>query len=373
MAISKQTDYWTARLAGPTHPESPVGSNNQAWTLDDGLAGDYELTDNSFRVLASSGTDGQRWKIEPTWTNDGWTVIIAFSCATSISATDTLLTIENDVNEGVTVDFNAATGAISLNGPGISDPAFTGVDLTMSDDYPVPVVLRLTMTDTKARLYLNEVVEDDDAATAYLETSLKSGLPFSAPTVRWGSFDNDVDFYAVYFTQDGAFSPDEMDMSDFTSQSLMRTGMKVVEVLRNSRRLYLNNHVGSSGIFYGYDLSSNAMVNRTPSPTVHVMVQKTDSPDFLTLAGTRTDQRYDVNVFIVTRGTNYENAYRMGATILGEVFDELYTQTGLQAGVDSLVSYNAVFDTKVDDDETVCVHSLTLTYMKKVRMFLREV
>ena len=114
------------------------------------------------------------------------------------------------------------------------------------------------------------------------------------------------------------------------------------------------------------------MINRFPTPSVHVMIQKTDSPEFLTLAGTRTDQRYEVIVFITTRGTNYENSYRLGASILGEVFDELYTQTGLQSGVDSLISYDAKFDTKIDDDETVCIHSLSLTYMKKIRMFLRE-
>ena len=163
-----------------------------------------------------------------------------------------------------------------------------------------------------------------------------------------------------------------MDMSDFVSHSILRTGMKIVEILKNSNRLLLKTHVKSSGIRYGYDLSSNSMINRFMTPNVHVMIQKTESPEYLTLAGARTDQRYETVIFITTQGTNYENAYRLGASILGEVFDELYTKTGLEHGVDTLLDYDVRFDTKIDDDETVCIHTLNMTYMKKIRMFLRE-
>ena len=115
------------------------------------------------------------------------------------------------------------------------------------------------------------------------------------------------------------------------------------------------------------------MINRVQPPSVHVLTQKLDSPEFLTLAGRRTDQRYNVIIYVTTRGTDYKNAYRLGMSIMGEVFDELYTKTGLEGGVDSLISYDATLDSKLDDDEIVCVHALTLTYMKKIRMFLREV
>ena len=240
----------------------------------------------------------------------------------------------------------------------------------MNEDEPVPCILRLTLDNNGvARLYMREIIEDDDATQHYLQVAGKSS---SAQGAFFGTTTGTVDFYSVYFTPHGSYSPDEMDMSDFVSQSLLRTGMKVVEVLQNSNRLFLKSHVKSSGIRYGYDLSSNSMINRFPTPSVHVMIQKSNSPDFLTLAGTRTDQRYEVVVFVTTKGTNYENAYRLGVSIIGEVFDELYTNTGLEHGVDSLINYDVKFDTKVDDDETVCIHSLSLTYMKKVRMFFRE-
>lgn len=382
MGISKQSDYWTARLAGPTYPNSPVGSTNKTWTQIGGNDVNDELGPNSYRVLGDSGPTetGIYWGIGEqtandtvTFGSDGWTLVVAFSTTTN-EANDTLIDFELGNGTKGIVKIDPSTGTITIvDATDAVDPTFTSVDLKMQDDYAVPTILRLTLTNDKVRIYLNEMIEDDDGNTMYKEITCGGSGLLGYPYVRFGSAKNDVDFYAVYFTEDGAYSPDEMDLSDFTSHSLMRTGMKVVEVLRNSRRLYLNNFVQDAGIFYGYDLSSNAMVNRSPAPTVHVMVQKADSPDFLTLAGARTDQRYDVNVFVTTRGTNYENAYRLGASILGEVFDELYTQTGLESGVDSLISYNAVFDTKVDDDETVCIHSLTLTYMKKVRMFLREV
>ena len=41
---------------------------------------------------------------------------------------------------------------------------------------------------------------------------------------------------------------------------------------------------------------------------------------------------------------------------MGEVFDELYTQTGVQGTTDSMLQYDAQLDSKMDDDETVCVH-----------------
>jgi len=53
---------------------------------------------------------------------------------------------------------------------------------------------------------------------------------------------------------------------------------------------------------------------------------------------------------------------------VGEVFDELYTQTGVKATTDSIISYEAKLDSKMDDDETICVHSLTMTYMRRIDM-----
>ena len=143
-------------------------------------------------------------------------------------------------------------------------------------------------------------------------------------------------------------------------------------LIKDSNKLLLKSHVTSDGIVYGYDLSSKALINRLQSPSVHVFMQRAESPDFLTLAGARTDQRFEIIILITTRGTDYNNAYRLGISIMGEVFDELYLKTGLKGGVDSIISYNAEFDSKIDEDEVVCVHTLRITYMKKIRMFQRE-
>ena len=53
---------------------------------------------------------------------------------------------------------------------------------------------------------------------------------------------------------------------------------------------------------------------------------------------------------------------------MGEVFDELYVNTGVEGTTDSIISYSADLDSKMDDDETVCVHVLTLTYMRRIDM-----
>lgn len=364
MTVSKQTDYWTTRLNG-NDPTSPVGDNNSAWTLNTGVGGDGVSQNGYWRISSSGG--GQLWKQTVADADNDLTLMCAIHVESVPNDGEVIMALDNGTHR-VEVHSNGDFAKVKLVGATTTESG--DLDLAMNNEEPVPCILRLTLDSSGvARLYMREIIEDDDATQHYLQVA---GQASSAQGAYFGTTSGTVDFYSVYFTPHGSYSPDEMDMTDFISHSLLRTGMKVVEVLQNSNRLFLKTHVKPSGIRYGYDLSSNSMINRFPTPSVHVMIQKADSPEFLTLAGTRTDQQYEVIVFITTKGTNYENAYRLGASILGEVFDELYTTTGLQHGVDSLISYDAKFDTKLDDDDIVCIHSLTLTYMKKIRMFLRE-
>lgn len=361
MTVSKQTDYWTARLNGGD-PLNPVGDNNTAWTLSAGSGSDGSSTNGYWRIEGH-----QFWKQTISNDDNSLTLICAIHVESVPNDGTVLMALDNGTHR-VEVHSDGSFDKVKL--VGATTTTSLSLDLGMNESEAVPCILRLTLnSDGTARLYMREIIEDDDATQHYLQVVGKSS---SAQGAFFGTNGGIVDYYSVYFTPHGSYSPDEMDMTDFISHSLLRTGMKVVEVLRNSNRLYLKTHVKSSGVRYGYDLSSNSMINRFPTPSVHVMIQKADSPEFLTLAGTRTDQQYDVMIFVTTRGTNYENSYRLGATILGEVFDELYTKTGLEHGVDSLLTYDVKFDTKVDDDETVCIHVMTLTYMKKIRMFLRE-
>jgi len=363
MTVSRQTDYWTARLNGQD-PTSPVGMNNTAWSLDSGDAGDGVSQNGYWRITSSSG--GQSWKQTVADDDNDLTLICAIHQESAPDADEVIMTLDNGTYrvEVQIIDIHQVklVGSTAVESPNL--------DFEMGDDAAVPIILRLTLTnDGTARLYMAEIIEDDDAQQHYLEVSAQSS---SAQGAFFGTTTGTVDFYSVYFTPHGAYSPDEMDMSDFISHSLLRTGMKVRDVLRNSNRLFLKTHVGSAGINYAFDLSSDSMMNRYQSPSVHVMIQKADSPEFLTLSGTRTDQRYNVMIFVSAKGTNYENAYRLAASILGEVFDELYVNTGLDDGVDSLLGYTTTFDSKVDDDEIVCIHTLSLEYMKKIRMFYRE-
>ena len=123
-------------------------------------------------------------------------------------------------------------------------------------------------------------------------------------------------------------------------------------------------------MIYGYDLSSQ-MINRIPTPSIHVMFQTISSPSFDALGGSNIEQLYTIGIFVTTKGTNYEDSYRLGLNIMGEVFDELYVNTGLRGTTDSLDSYNMNLDTKLDDDETVCVHELNLTYRRRIKMTRR--
>ena len=59
------------------------------------------------------------------------------------------------------------------------------------------------------------------------------------------------------------------------------------------------------------------------------MVEELGSPTFDSLGGAKISQEYDVKVLLLQQGTNYENAYRHELNILGEIFDELYTKTGV--------------------------------------------
>ena len=357
MAIAKSNEFWVSRLSG-NDPANPNGRNNTPWTLTSGSGG--SVSGKAWRI-----TD-QQWKYSTT--NTEMTLICAIGYNSAPNENEVLMALDNGTHR---VEVKASNDANKLKLVGVSTQTTVELDLVLAEEKPVPCLLRLSLANTGvANLYMKEIIDDDDAVQHYLTTTASSS---TAQGAYFGNSSGSVDWYAIYYTDFGAFSPDEMNMSDFTTNSLMRTGFGIVETLKQSNRFHLKNHVGEGGIVYGYDLSSRAMINRVAPPSVHVLTQRTESPDFLTLAGTRTDQRYNIIVYITTRGTDYKNAYRLGLSIMGEVFDELYTQTGLQDGVDSIISYTAQLDSKMDDDEVICIHTLTLTYMKKIRMFLREV
>lgn len=361
MSISDKTHYWTSRtnLADPT---TPMGSNNIAWALTSGATGDGAVSGNNWRISSSSG--GQLWRVDAGTSN---TLVASFVYLTKPDTDAVVLAIDNGTYRAE-VKIASSNGQLQLVGATTVNKG--NLDLDISETMSVPVLLRLTLDSSGvAKLYFDEIIEDDDANTHYLSVT---GASSSSSGVYWGNTSGIMDWHIVYHTSQGAYSPDEMDISDFVTTSFIRTSLGVVETLKDSKRFYLKNYVTPSSIVYGYDLSST-MVSRLRPPTVHVVMTNATSPQFNTLGGTKTDQDYSIDVYVTTRGTDYKNAYRQGLSIIGECFDELYTQTGLNGTIDALTGYNLVFDTKMDEDEVVCIHHLNLTYMKKVDMKRREV
>jgi hypothetical protein len=361
MTVAGNDDYWTARLVG-NDPASPNGKDNAAWTLT-GSASDGEVSGDAWRISGS----GQVWAQTVGNDENDLTLMLALQHQSVPTNGEVLMVLDNGSHRAEVRAF----GNDEVQLVGTTTVSSNGLDLRGREDNSVPALLRLTLaSDGTARLYMREIVEDDDGQNHYLQVVGDSSV---SQTAEWGNTTGTVDWFTVYYTPHGAFSPDELDMSDWVSNTLLRTGISIVDILKDSKRFFIKTHVGDGAIVYGYDLSSQAMINRIHPPSIHVVTTRVESPDFLTLAGTRTDQRYDVIIYVTTRGTDYRNAYRLGMSIMGEVFDELYSLTGRQDGVDSIIGYDTRLDSKVDDDEVVCVHALTINYMKKVRMFLREV
>lgn len=359
MAISGRAHFWTSRTAG-RDPASPVGANNTAFSLT-GTGSDGAVVNNAWRI--SSAGSGQLWSVAHS---TDMTLVAGLKFITAPTNNAVIMSLDNGTHR-VEVRSNGDLAKLKLVGD--STATTHDLDLDASEQDGVPILLRLTLDSSgNARLYMREIIEDNAGANHFLSVT---GSSSSSAGAVWGNSSGQVDWFQVLYTDDGAYSPDEMDMSDFVSNGFVRTGLNIVEVLRASNRFFLSTHVGDAGILYGFDLSSG-MMSRLRPPTVHVMMDTLSSPDFLTLSGARVEQNYTVNLIITTRGTDFRNAYRSGLTILGECFDELYTKTGLEDGTDTLTNYAVKLDTKMDDDEVLCVHTLQLTYMKKVNLTRRE-
>ena len=349
MAIATKTEFWSSRMKGGD-PAALTGTFNDSFTLASGggsaSAGNWVITNGTYSIA-------------PTGTAN--TLVAAFEYASAPSDGTVLMKIDDGAKK---VEVHATGDNTSLKLVGTTTVTITDLDLAKAEDNPTTLILRLTLTGTDAKLYKHEIINDDDGTAVFASVTAANS---SSTGVVWGNGNGNVKWGAVYYSKFGAFAPDELLLFDFAQDTLARMGLAVVQQLKDSARPYLKTQVPDSSIVYGYDISSD-MTNRIPVPSIHVLIRNLESPMFESLGGAKITQNYQVEIFVTTRGTNYENAYRSGLNIVGEVFDELYTQTGVQGTTDSIVSYSADLDTKLDDDETVCVHSMSLTYMRRIDM-----
>ncbi len=351
MAIATKTQYWTSRMKGGD-PTSLSGTFNESFSVTGSGAsasgGNWAVTDARYSITPDVGA---------------YTMVACFTYPPGDpNSGEVLMALDNGTHR---VEVQATGNIQTLNLVGTTTVATPYLDIQQLGDRPVPPVLRLTLdTDGSARLYMHEIIHDDDGEVHYKSVTGKAS---TSREIAWGNNSGTVNWSSVYVSKFGAFGPDELLLSDFAQDTLARMGLGIVEQLKNSTRPYLKTQVDDSSIIYGYDLSSE-MTNRLHTPTIHVLISALNSPTFESLGGAKITQNYDVQIYVATRGTNYENSYRSGLNILGEVFDELYTQTGVQGTTDSIIQYDAQLDSKMDDDETVCVHILTMTYMRRIDM-----
>ena len=352
MAIATTSQFWTSRMIGENPTSPTITENNVVFSATGSGAS------------ASSGywaVTNAQYHITPT-TSD-YTIFTVIKYGSTPSANEVLLSLDNGDYH---VEVQASGGKVKL--VGATTATSDDLDILMAEDNPVPLTLRLTLDASgNAKLYMREIIEDDDGSTHYLSVTGSSG---TGKKINFGAGSGNVQFGSVYVSTHGAFSPDELAPSDFVTNTLLRMALSTVDLLKNSQKTYLKTHVDNSSIKYGFDVSKS-MIMRLSPPIINVMLRTLTSPTFAALGGGRVDQQYQTVVYVTTRGTNYENAYRTALNIAGEVFDEVYKNTGLNGTTDSLIEYSLDLDHKLDDDDTVCTHMLTFTYLRRINMRTR--
>jgi len=360
MAVATKEQYWTSRVNGEDPSNPSQAHHNEAWTLS-GAGGPNGSVGGYWQVIGEGFAS-----ITPT--TDEYTLLagVYYHDSADIPTDATTLMRLRNATHSVEVQSNGTATGLKL--VGATTVNITGLDLTMVEDDPFITILRLTLdADGNANLYTHEIIEDDLGNNAFY--SVVGASDTTGREIKWGCVDGKTSWGSVYATHHGVFNPDELAHSGFYQSTLNTCGISFRDMLRNSERLHLK-AIDNSKIMYGYDLSS-AMIVRVAPPTIHIVLSGIESPNFTALSGTSVDSEYEIQVYITTKGTDYQNAFRFGLRIAGDVFDEAYTNTGLDATQDSLISYNATLDNRLDADEQVCVHRLIFRYMKREKMLRR--
>ena len=351
MAVASKNQFFNARIRGED-PANPAGPNvSDAFTGSGGSASDgaWVITNSTYSIGHATSM----------------TMVAMLSYNTAPDSGAVLMTLDNGTK---LVQVKSKGNNTQLDLVGATTVTISDLDLNLSEDNSVPLMLRLTMDASgNAKLYTHEILRDTDGNDAFYSVA---GASTSSATASFGNTSGSVNWFSVYYSKHGAFNPEELMLSDFAQDTLARMGISVIDTLKESNRPYIKKFVSNSSMIYGYDLSSQ-MISRIPTPSIHVMFQNISSPSFDALGGSQIEQLYTIGIFVTTKGTNYEDCYRLCLNIMGEVFDELYVNTGLRGTTDSLDSYNMNLDTKLDDDETVCVHELNLTYRRRIKMTRR--
>ena len=342
MAVANKETFWQLRTNGGD-PATVLHGELTAWSKSgsggSASGGAWVVTDQTMSTTPTSN--------EYTF----WCVLQYNSIP---SDDEVLITVDNSTHK-VEIKSTGAGSSLKI----VGDTTITLTDLTLTTE---PMVLRVSLDSSgTAKVYPYDIDEDDDANTIAKSLTGASG---SSRTISWGNTSGSIQWLNVLSTTDGAFSPDEFSQSDFTNDTLLRSGLKIIETLKESERPFLKNFVHDSSIVYGYDLSSN-MISRIATPSIHIVLKNFNAPELLALGGHRLDNNYQVLIYITTRASNYKNAYRLALDITSDVFDEIMLDLGLDFNTDSITSYDLTLDNKLDNDEVVCLHQLSFDMVRR--------
>ena len=343
MVVASHTVRWSHRLNGED-PASPEGMNNESWnaTVSGSLNGDY------WRV---SGVGYNQINADA---GNALTAVVSLKYDTTPVDGTLLVSLENSSKE-LKVFSTGALGSLRIGGTGTTPVTISGLDLSKT------FFFRLTLEGGVGRLYPFDMKEDETGTTLYSEVT-STGT--SNPKTSFGCDNGIVSFGTFYYTNDGAFDSDELSPSIWTSNALQQTGLKIVEVLRASKRLHLKSSIENASIIYAHDISPQ-VTSRYSAPTIFVTVNSINAK-IESLGGGTVFHDYSVSIFVLTRAADYRYAHRLNAEISGEVVEEIYSNTGQSDNQSNITRFSSEIDMRQEEDEVMCVNSHSFTFTRRV-------
>tara|TARA_R100001510_G_scaffold34133_1_gene30609 strand:+ start:2237 stop:3298 length:1062 start_codon:yes stop_codon:yes gene_type:complete len=348
MAVAPHSTRWTHRLNGE-NPATPAGQNNGAWssTVSGTVVGKF---------WAHGGLRGAGYnKINPT--TDTLTLVASFKYETTPAAGTLLFSLESTVGEVKIVSAGNDTQLTMESKVGLGVDSITISNLELKNSF----FFRLTLDAHVAKFYPFDLKETETGESLVHSTT---STTTSNPKNSFGCNNGDVLFGNFYFTDQGVFDTDEFSPSLWTSNLLQQTGLRVIELLKDSNRMYLKTQVEPESIIYANDMSP-ATVSRYDPPCIYVQVPSMRT-DIESLGGGTVFHQYQVQVFVITKASDYRFAHRINAELSGEVVEEIYANSGESSNKDSIIDFNSEIDMRQEEEEIICVNAHTFTFKRRI-------
>lgn len=345
MSVAPHSTRWTHRLNGED-PASPAGQNNGAWN-----------------TTVSGSVSGKFWKIANTGyntinpTTDTLTLVASFKYETTPSSGTVLFSLESTVGDVKILSDGGDTALVMESTVGFGVDSTTISNLDLKNNF----FFRLTLNAHVAKFYPFDLKETEiGESLVYSTTSTTT----SNPKISFGCNSGSLLFGNFYFTDEGVFDTDEFSPSIWTSNLLQQTGLRIVELLKDSKRMYLKTQVEPESIIYANDMSP-ATVSRYDPPCIYVQIPSART-DIESLGGGTVFHQYQAQVFVITKSSDYRFAHRMNAELSGEVVEEVYANSGESSNKDAIIDFNSEIDMRQEEDEIICVNAHTFTFKRRI-------